>query len=105
MLNFQDLTVDECRAFVVSQMYKFLKEWIEEKRESAIENIQTLDNPTLMACISGELTAITHTRKLLLLIDDKANGRMPKQEDTPSNMGSYGSDKPTELTDPIKLRD
>ena len=105
MLEFKDLTVDECKAFSVSQMYKFLREWTEEKRESAIENIQTLDNPTLMACISGELTSICYVRKLLIAIDDKANGKLEQPKEAKSSLDAYASEKPEELTKQVKLRD
>ena len=105
MIEFKDLTVDECKAFSVSQMYKFLKEWVDERRESAIENVQMLDNPTLMACITGELTAMTYLKKLLKAIDDKANGRLETPKEAKSNLDKYASEKPEELTNPIKLRD
>ena len=98
----ESMDLESVRAFIVSNGYKYVKDFLTEKKESILEIMVTLDNTNQMFSMQGELTAVTGFLKLLQAFENTVYGKKTDDE-IGSDLSGYGSEKPEILSTPIKL--
>lgn len=99
------MSVDEVRAFVASKPFLFFREYLTDKRESAIDIMKTLDKSGTLFAMVGELTAVDGLLALLTAFNEVIHPKPnPQAEAVDNPLELYGSDKPAELTKIIEVK-
>jgi hypothetical protein len=98
------LTPLDIQGFVSTPGFRYMKSWLKDELTNLTEKITQLkDNSAFLT--AGKIDSVLNLLAMLEAFDDLAAGRIDLTEPQKSGIDNYKSEKPEELTKPIKLED